>query len=54
MMGFSIDFIFAMELGTKGGNWPAVQKWLKNLHEQEAYKRAVKKTGHSLFPATTM
>lgn len=52
MMEFSIDFIFARELATKGGSWPRVEKWLKGLHELESYKKAVEKTGHTLFPKT--
>lgn len=52
MVEFSIDFILGRELGTKGGNWPGVQRYLKNLHSQEGYKRAVGKTGHTLFPST--
>ncbi|KAK5321136.1 hypothetical protein LTR93_006378 [Exophiala xenobiotica] len=48
MMGFSIEFIFARKLGTVGGDWPNVRKWLEGLQQREAYRKAVEKTGYSL------
>ncbi|KAK7888049.1 hypothetical protein LTR67_009444 [Exophiala xenobiotica] len=48
MMGFSIEFIFARKLGTEGGDWPNVKKWLEGLQQMEAYRKAVEKTGYSL------
>ncbi|KAK5230331.1 hypothetical protein LTR47_007747 [Exophiala xenobiotica] len=48
MMGFSIEFIFARKLGTEGGDWPNVRKWLEGLQQREAYRKAVEKTGYSL------
>lgn len=48
MMGFSIEFILARKLGTEGGEWPGVRKWLENVQRREAYTRAVEKTGYSL------
>lgn len=52
MMEFSIDFIQERGLGTKGKTWPKIQQWLNACHNDEAYKKAVKKTGHTLHPAT--
>ncbi|RBQ69733.1 hypothetical protein FVER14953_07652 [Fusarium verticillioides] len=48
MMGFSIECIFAMKLGTKSHEWPLISKWLANMKERKAYKRAVEKTGYSM------
>lgn len=48
MMQFSAEFIFAGELGTQGREFPNIKKWLEACGEEEAYKRAVKKTGHKL------
>ena len=41
LMGFSIEFIFARKLGTEGGDWPNVKKWLEGLQQREAYTKAV-------------
>ncbi|KAK7544580.1 glutathione S-transferase [Phyllosticta citribraziliensis] len=46
MMQFGVRFIFEKELGTKRDRWPRTEEWLKRCEECEAYKRAVKKTGH--------
>jgi glutathione S-transferase len=48
MMQFSIAFIFARELGTKGKKFPAIEKWMSACENTESYKKAVKKTGHKL------
>ncbi|KIW80140.1 hypothetical protein Z517_06755 [Fonsecaea pedrosoi CBS 271.37] len=51
MMGFSVDFIFARDLGTRGGaahDWPNVRRWLRGIKQREAYTKAVKKTGYTL------
>jgi glutathione S-transferase len=48
MMQFSVAFILARELGTKGKEWPNINKWMEACKNDEAYKRAVKKTGHVL------
>lgn len=36
LMGFSIESIFARKLGTEGGDWPNVRKWLEGLQQREA------------------
>jgi glutathione S-transferase len=48
MMQFSVEFILARELGTKGKEWPNVNKWMEACKGTEGYKRAVAKTGHKL------
>lgn len=49
IMGFSIEFILSMKLGTKGGSgWPRVHKWLDRIRESPSYRKAVEKTGYSL------
>jgi len=48
MMQFSIDFIFARELGTKGKKWPGIENWLQACKETDSYRKAVGKTGHKL------
>lgn len=48
MMGFSLEVIFARELGTKRGSWPIIEEYLERLKSREAYLRAVKRTGHSM------
>lgn len=50
MMLFSIQFILARELGTKGRKWERVNKWIQDCEATDSYLRAVKKTGHTLFP----
>ncbi|KAH7486104.1 hypothetical protein FOMA001_g5732 [Fusarium oxysporum f. sp. matthiolae] len=46
MMGFSIETIFAMKLGTERQDWPLVSKWLANMMDRKAYKTAVENTGY--------
>lgn len=54
MMEFSIDFILTRGLGAqRGQGWPKVHKWLEACQANEAYKQAVKRTGHTLHPKTT-
>ena len=48
MMGFNTEFIFARNLGTEGGDWPYVRKWMERVKGREAYKKAVERTGYSL------
>jgi glutathione S-transferase len=48
MMQFSIDFMMKTGLGTKGGSWPNVEKWLKACEETDSYQKAVQKTGHKI------
>lgn len=48
MMGFSIEIIFTMKVGTERQKWPMTNKWLADMMEREAYKKAVEKTGYSL------
>lgn len=55
MMHFSIQFIFARELGVKGAakdKWKNIRKWLADCGNDAAYKKAVEKTGYTLFPKT--
>ena len=49
MVGFSIQFIFAMDLAPKGRKWERIEEWLKRIEGQEAYKRAVEKTGFKMY-----
>lgn len=48
MMHFGVTFIFARQLGTKGGSWPKIEQWIGDCEATEPYKRAVEKTGHKL------
>ncbi|KAF5702984.1 glutathione S-transferase [Fusarium globosum] len=48
MMGFSIETIFAMNLGTQSQDWPLISKWLANIKERKTYKAAVENTGFSM------
>ncbi|GIZ43513.1 hypothetical protein CKM354_000673700 [Cercospora kikuchii] len=48
MMQFSARFILERELGTQGGKWPGIEKWLAECEGTEGYKKAVEKTGHQL------
>lgn len=53
MMHFSVQFIFARELGTKGKQWPKIKDWLQRCEASESYRRAVEKSGHTLNPINT-
>lgn len=48
MMQFSIEFIFKWKLGTRGGNWPETEAWLKRTMARPAFKKAVEKSGYTL------
>lgn len=48
IMVFSIEFIFARKLGTTGGSWPNVKRWLEAMQSREAYKKAAERSGYSL------
>lgn len=53
MVLFSVQFILARELGTKGKSWSKIDAWVKRCESTESYKRAVQKSGHTLYPKTT-
>jgi glutathione S-transferase len=48
MMGFSVEAIFRMKLGTDENKWPQASKWLANVRSREPYKKAVQKTQYTL------
>ena len=48
MVGFSIQFIYWLELMPHNKRWKAVEAWLRNVETGESYQRAVAKTGHHL------
>jgi len=50
MMQFSVRFLMARGLGTAGRRWTGVEEWLERCEETESYKRAVERSGHTLFP----
>jgi glutathione S-transferase len=55
MCHFSVQFIFARGLGVKEedkGKWKRVRAWLEKCEGCEGYRRAVSKTGYTLFPKT--
>jgi len=52
MMLFSVQFILARELGTKGKSWKKVNEWVERCEATESYKKAVEKSGHTLYPKT--
>jgi glutathione S-transferase len=57
MVHFSVEFIFARRLGLKdvtGGEerWVHVKEWLAKCAGCGSYKKAVEKTGYTLFPET--
>lgn len=54
MVHFSVSFIFARELGVKGceEKWKTVRAWVERCQDEAAYKKAVEKTGYTLFPKT--
>lgn len=55
MVLFSVQFIFARELGTKGmeGRWSRIMEWMERCERTETYKKAVERSGYTLFPETT-
>lgn len=52
MVMFSVDFILARDLGTKGceGRWGKTREWLERCKREKAYVEAVEKTGYTLWP----
>lgn len=53
MMLFSVQFILARDLGTKGKSWAKVNEWVERCEATESYKKAVEKSGHTLYPKST-
>ena len=53
MMQFSVSFILARQLGTKGRSWPKIEAWLERCEKTEAYVRAVARSNYTLYPKTT-
>jgi len=47
-MHFSLSFILARELGTKGMKLDRIQQYLRDCEAVPSYKAAVEKTGHKL------
>ena len=47
---FSIQFIFARDLsgGRKQGEWPEIDRWVKECEGTVSWKKAVEKTGHKM------
>lgn len=61
MVEFCVEFFFARKIGLRteegkrdeaGERWKNVKAWLKKCQESESYKKAVEKTGYTLFPKT--
>ena len=48
MMAFSVKFIFANGLAPKDRRWRALEGWLQQVEEREAWREAVRKTGFEL------
>lgn len=57
MMHFSVEFTVERELGVKKTEflekYPKPEAWLERCSGTEKYKRAVEKTGYTLYPKTT-
>lgn len=47
-MHFSLSFILARGLGTKGKSWPGIEQFLKDCEATESFKQAVQKSGYEL------
>lgn len=54
MVHFSVQFIFARQLGVRGcdDKWKAVRAWQERCENESAYKKAVERTNYTLFPKT--
>lgn len=55
MVHFSVEFIFARGLGVcegDKGRWGRVRRWVEKCESSEGYRRAVERTGYTLFPKT--
>lgn len=50
MMLFSVQFILERKLGTEGKSWKKVDEWRERCEGTETYKRAIEKSGHTLYP----
>lgn len=51
VLQFSVQFIMERKLGVGGrgeGRWKEVEAWLGRTEQDDAYRRAVQKTGYSL------
>ena len=48
MVAFSVQFIFRMRLGPQNRRWKGIEAWLRSVESEQAYQRAVAKTGHWL------
>ena len=48
MVTFSIRFTYAQGLAPSDRSWDKLKRWLKNVEGEEAYRKAVTKTGHNL------
>lgn len=48
MMEFTVDFVFARELGTKGKQWEKIEQYKKDCQATQTWQKAQKKTGHKL------
>ncbi len=48
MVAFSVQFIFRMGLGPNDRRWEGIERWLTVTEGEEAYRRAVTRTGHNL------
>ena len=55
-MQFSIDIMFARDLGTAGKTWPRVQEWKAKCEATDSFRRAKEKTGYvqASVPATPL
>lgn len=53
MTHFSASFLLARQLGTRGKTWPNIKAWIEKCEATESYKRAVQKSGYTLYPKTT-
>jgi len=47
-MHFSVSFILARELGTKGRKWERLEQYVRDCEEVGSYRKAVEKTGYAL------
>ena len=57
MMHFSVEFTVERELGVKketfGEKFPKLEEWLQRCRRTDGYRRAVERTGYTLYPQTT-
>lgn len=54
MMHFSVEFTVERELGVRKEEfpeqYPRLEAWLQRCRQMESYRRAVEKTGYTLYP----